>query len=174
MRLRVSPRRFLAAGMAVGIVVGLAQSVGMAQSGKSTSPLIGVWRVAEVTTTGPNARKITNPQPGLLIVTAGHYANERVTSDAPRPELPPADKRTDKQVADAFGPFNANAGTYEIKGNEITAKRMVAKNPATMKAGNFEVDTFRLEGKDTLWVTAKATGDGPVQNPTTIKYIRIE
>src|SRR5262249_32780978 len=156
------------AGITVGILVGLAQGIGVAQS-KSTSPLIGVWRVAEVTVTGPNARKITSPQPGLFIFTARHYALETVTSDAPRPELPPADKRTDKQIVDAFGPFTANAGSYEIKGNEVTNKVIVAKNPGTMKAGRFQIYSFRSEGKDTLWLTQKATDEGPAQDPVTFK-----
>jgi len=50
----------------------------------------------------------------------------------------------------------------------------VAKNPATMKAGRFQTYTFRLEGKDTVWLTQKATDEGPAQNPATIKLRRIE
>jgi hypothetical protein len=156
---------------AVG-VVGVYGIVGMAQ--KSTSPVTGVWRVAEVTTTGQNARKVTAPQPGLYIFTSGHYAIETVNTDSARPDLPPPDKRTDKQIADAFGPFTANAGSYEVKGNEVTFKIEVAKNPATMRAGSFQISTFRLEGKNTLLLTTKANNDGPAQNPFTTKLTRIE
>jgi hypothetical protein len=156
------------------LFAGVSQMVACSSGRTDQSPVVGVWQVAEVTTTGPNARTVTNPQPGLYIFTPGHYAQERVTSDTPRAELPPADQRTDKQAADAFGPFAANAGSYEIKDNEITIKRTVAKDPTAMKAGNLQVLTFRLEGKDALWLTQKASQAGPVQNPTTIKLTRVE
>jgi hypothetical protein len=96
-----------------------------------------------------------------------------VTADAPRPELP-LQGATDKQRADAFGPFTANAGTYAIKGNELTRTIVTAKNPRVMNNGNFEVSTFRMEGKNTLWLISKADGSGPVANPTTVKLTRLE
>ena len=164
--------RVVLAAAAVSMCLGVGQLVTRAQG--KTSPVTGVWKVTEVTTTGPNARKTTNPQPGMIIFTASHYATVRVTSDAPRAELPPPDQRTDKQMAEAFGPFVANAGTYEIKGNEITTKELVAKNPGAMKPGTFVIQTFRMEGKDTLWLTQKANANGPAQNPTTLKLTRIE
>jgi hypothetical protein len=43
-----------------------------------------------------------------------------------------------------------------------------------MKPGNFGVLTFRMEGKDTLWLTPKASDTGPQQNPTTVKLTRVE
>jgi hypothetical protein len=95
-----------------------------------------------------------------------------VTSDTPRPELPL--QATDKQVADAYRPFTANAGTYEIKGDELTYKIIVGKSPETMHEGNFRVVTFRMEGKDTLWLTQKATPAGALTNPTTVKLTRLE
>jgi len=166
-RLPLLNRALIAAGITLALVF-----VGIAQS-KSGSPVLGVWRVAEVTTTGPNGHKNTDPQPGLYIFTARHYAQERVTSDTPRVELPTAG-RTDDQVAEAFVPFNANAGTCDVKGDEIHYKRVIAKNPATMKAGNFEIDTFRMEGNNTLWLTPKETAEGQPPNPATIKLTRIE
>ena len=158
----------------VGVVVGIAEIVGFAQRGSSNSAVIGVLRVAEETTTGPNGRKNTNPQPSVRIFTQRYYSIDEVTSDAPRPELPPQGKATDKQVAEAFGPFTGQAGTYEIKGNELTTKRIAAKNPGTMRSGTFTTVTFRMEGKDTLWTTTKADQDGPIKNPTTTKLTRLE
>ena len=125
-------KRLLTAAVLVGVVVGITQRSGFAQGGSSNSAVIGVWRVSEVTTTGPNGRKNTNPQPGVRIFTQRYYGIDEVTSNAPRPELPPPPKATDKQVAEAFGPFIGQAGTYEIKGNELTTKRIAAKNPGTM------------------------------------------
>jgi hypothetical protein len=172
--MRTSTKWFVAAGLSV-VLIGVVQLLASAQGGVSNSAVVGVWRVSEVTTTGPNGRKITNPQPSVRIFTERYFSVTDVTSDTPRAELPlPAEKRTDKQIADAYGPFSANAGTYEIKGNEITFKRIAAKNPAVMRSGNFATSTFRLEGKDTLWLTGNANDAGPVANPQTVKLTRLE
>ena len=160
--------------LVVGVLIGIAQIVGCAQRGDSNSGVIGVWGVSEITFVGPNERTVTNPQPGIVIITPHYYSRNLVTSDAPRPELPPSDKRTDKQIADAFGPFTANAGTYEIRGNELTTTRIAAKNPAEMRAGNYLTFMFRLEGRDTLWLTSKTDENGPLANPTIVRLTRLE
>jgi hypothetical protein len=43
-----------------------------------------------------------------------------------------------------------------------------------MRNGNFQTVTFRFEGQDTLWLTTKATDDGPTANPVTFTLIRLE
>jgi hypothetical protein len=169
--LRVSRRTAVAAGVLAGLSIGVGRLVGFAQSA-STPDIVGVWRISEVTE--PDGRKGTDPQPSLGIFTPRYYSQNAVTSEAPRPELPPADKQTDKQLADAFGPFRGQAGTYEIKGNEITYRTIVAKNPSAMRPGNFVTDTFRMEGKDMLFLTRKATDAGPARRPTTWKLTRLE
>jgi hypothetical protein len=166
----MSARRLLIAG----VLIGVAEIVGHAQRGNSNSGVIGVWRVSEIAFIGPNDRTLTTPQPGIVILTPRYYSRNLVTSDGPRPVLPPPDKVTDKQIADAFGPFIANAGTYEIRGNELTTTRITAKNPAEMRAGNFLTFTFRLVGRDTLWLTSKRDENGPLANPTAVKLTRLE
>jgi hypothetical protein len=158
----------------VGVLIGIAEIIGHAQRGNSGSDIIGVWRVSEITFIGPNNRTLTTPQPGIVIFTPHYYSRNLVTSDGPRPELPPPDKATEKQIANAFGPFTANAGTYEIRGNELTTKRIAAKNPAEMRAGNYLTFMFRLEGRDTLWLTSKTDENGPLATPTTVKLTRLE
>ena len=165
-------KRLLAAATLVVVVGGITR-IGVAQSGGANSPVIGVWRVSEITRTGPNAGTVKNPQPGIVIFTARHYSIDMVTSDAPRPELP-AQGPTDKQIADAFGPFTGNAGTYAIKGTELTRTPVAAKSPNAMSSGIFQVETIKMEGKDTLWLTPKANRAGPVANPTTLKLTRVE
>jgi hypothetical protein len=165
--------RLVAAGLAC-VLVGMIQAVTLAQRGNANSGIVGVWHASEIISTGPGAKKVTNPQPSVWIFTQRHFSIDAVTSDAPRPELPPQDKRTEKQVADAYGPFTGRAGTYEVKGSELTTKHVVAKNPARMKAGAFTTYTVRFEGKDTLWLAEKATDSGPVANPDTFKLTRLE
>ena len=156
--------------LAMVIVGGVIETI--AQKPSVDSPLVGVWRISERTFTGPNARTITNLQPGIIIITPHYYSNVVVTSETPRTELP--EQPTDKQRLDAFGPFGADAGTYEIKGNEITSHPVVHKNPNRMRAGSFEVDTFRMEGRNTLWLTPRTRDTGPVANPTTTTLTRLE
>jgi hypothetical protein len=135
----------------------------------------GVWRVTRVTTTGPNGRTISNPQPGLYIFTAKHYAMMTAEGDQSRYEIPPgqADRMTTDQLRAAWEPFAANAGTYDLAGDTLTTKAIVAKNQAVMKNGNFQTYSVKMEGK-TLTVTAKATDLGPAQNPTSYKLTRVE
>jgi hypothetical protein len=148
-----------------GAIVVIAQSGG--------APVVGVWRIAEITYKGPNARTVTTPQPGIRIFTATHYSVTQVTSDGPRARIP--DKgATDKQLLEQFGPLNVSAGTYQITGDEIRLVRIVGKTANTMEPGNFASFTFRMEGKNTLWMTQKATDVGPVANPQTIKLTRLE
>src|SRR5688572_23938001 len=99
-------RHFAAAVVGAILVVGAA--IAAQEGGRSTPSIVGVWKAAEVTITGPNARKIMEPQPDLHIFTRRHYSNMAVTADKPRPELPEGQKASDKQLADAFGPFLAN------------------------------------------------------------------
>ena len=167
----VITKRLLATAIVV-VLVGIAQVVGTAQSGSAKSPVIGVWRVSELTITGPNARTNTSPQPSLFIFTPRYYSIEEVTSDAPRPELP-QQGATDKERADAFGPFTANAGTYDIKGNELMATIVTAKNPNAMR-NTSQVFTFKMDGKNTLLLTQTSGLNGPFPNPVTRKLTRVE
>jgi hypothetical protein len=144
-----------------------------AQAAAANSPVVGVWRVAEIAVTGPNASTIKTPQPGLVIFTQRHYSIDMVTSEGPRADVS-TQGATDKQRADAFGWFTANAGAYTVKGDELTNTIIAAKNPATMSSGSFQVYTFKTEGKSTLWLISKASRTGPVANPTTIKLTRVE
>jgi hypothetical protein len=160
-------KRFLAAAFVLlcGTVIAFAQ--------RGASPVIGVWKVSEITYTGPKARTVTNPQPGIRIFTATYYSVNQVTSEAPRPLLP-ATGATDKQLLEVFGPLNVSAGTYQITGDEIRLTRIVGKTANTMTPGNFASFTFRMDGKNTLWMTPKATETGAVANPQTIKMTRLE
>jgi hypothetical protein len=163
--------RLVVVSLALTLVLVYGSLIALAQRG--ASPVVGVWKVAEVTFTGPKARTLTNPQPGIRIFTASHYSVNQVTSEGPRPLLPETGA-TDKQLLDAFGPLNVSAGTYQIVGDEIRLTRVVGKTANTMKPGNFMTFTFRMDGKNTLWMTSKASDEGTVPNPQTTKLTRLE
>jgi hypothetical protein len=139
-----------------------------------SNPLQGVWRVTEVTTTGPKGATLSSPQPGFYIFTGKHYSIVTVNSSAARPDLPQeTDTATKEQLLASWGEFTAQTGTYEIKGSEVTFRALAAKNPSAMKAGNFSVSTFKVEG-GTLTLVNKANQNGPANNPTTRKMTKVE
>ena len=143
-----------------------------AQSRASQTCIKGVWRAAEIRYTGPNARTVSNPQPWFVIFTDKHLASIGVTSDAPRRELPPADKQTDKDLADAFRSLQAYAATYDVSGGEFTRTNIVAANPNAMRL--VATTSFKCEGNDVLWWTQNRAATGPIANPTTWKFVRLE
>jgi hypothetical protein len=161
--------------MILGAIVTLVSAAAVAQSRSSSQSTIqGVWQVSEVTAASPKPATNTKPEPGLYIFTAKHYSIVRITGDKPRPNLPDAvQKATAAELLAVWNPFAANAGTYEVSGGNLTTRPMVAKNPAAMSTGAFNVSAFKIEG-NTLWLTAVRNQSGPVQNPATIKLTRIE
>lgn len=162
----------MAAG--IGSVLLLTLMVGLTLAGQqrpSGPSLKGVWRHAEITTTGPNARTI-KVQAGLLILTDKYFSVTRETSDTPRRELPP-DKATDKDLAEAFRGFVGQAGTYEVTGGELTYRYVVTLFPNQMRRPSFTTFTYKRDG-DTLYLTQKANQNGPLANPSTFRYVRVE
>src|SRR5262245_14906887 len=51
-----------------------------------------------------------------------------------------------------------NAGAYEMSGNQVTIRPVVAKIPVVMKPGAYEVYEFKIEG-NTLTLTSAATSE---------------
>jgi len=121
-----------------------------------------VWRESERTFRAPVAKTDTHREPSVVIFTKGHYSIAMVLADAPRPRL--SREATDRQKVDAYQSFLRLAGTYEINGGKLTLKHVVAMGPNLMD-GSTEVDTFRMEGHDTLWITGKTD---------TVKLTRLE
>jgi len=153
-------------------VVGL--SIAVAQQRSASAPSIqGAWRLSEAVSTGPNAATNRQPQPGFIIFTAKHYAQVTVTGAKPRPDVADFAKATADELRGTWGPFTANAGTYEVSGDTLTTRALVAKNPGVMSAGNYSVRSMKLEG-NTLTLTQTRTHAGPTVNPTTIKLTRAE
>jgi hypothetical protein len=138
-------RRLVVAGMVL-MTVAVLGAQWLTVQAQTPINIQGVWRITEVTFTGPNARTDTNPQPGLHLYRRRHFSLTAVTG--------------------------ARAGTYEIKGNELITRPVTSPNPNVM--GNVFTTTIRLEG-DALWITQKQSGpDGPAVNPVTAKLTRVK
>jgi hypothetical protein len=154
--------------------VGLVSSQGTA--GPSTRASIqGVWRIVEATITGPGARTIAfTERPNLTIITARHYSRVEVQADGPRQVLADVSKATADELRAVWGPFVAEAGTYELtSGGLITMRPIASKNPAVMGPGVFITYSYKLEG-DTLSLTQQRNQNGPFANPFTLKLQRVE
>lgn len=137
-----------------------------------TAPLAGAWKTTEVVLTGPGARTVTNLQT-LTLFTATHFARVEDRAEGPRPMLADPAKATADDLRAAWGPFFAEAGTYEITDGELTMRPTVSKNAAAMNGSAFTVYAFTISG-NSVKLTSKRNQAGPLPNPSTITAIRIE
>jgi hypothetical protein len=160
--------------LVVVLTAGLLTSQGIAGQPKRES-MQGVWQVVEVTITGPGARTIAFAErPNLTIITARHYSRVEVQADGPRPIPADVTKASADELRAVWGPFVAEAGTYEVTtGNLVTMRPIASKNPAVMGPGVFITYSYKLDG-DTMWLTQQRNQNGPFANPVTFKAVRVE
>lgn len=128
----------------------------------------GVWKTVEfMVSGGPNAgRHTSDVQPGLLFITGRHHSMTLVMGFAPRPQL--NESSSAEELAKVWGPFTANAGTYQIKDSTFSYTPVVAKNPGVMSGATLTAG-FRIRA-DSMWLTAK----DPDGIETRIKWVRID
>lgn len=108
----------------------------------------GAWRVAHVNFRGLD---FDTTEPDLLLFTDGHYAAVSVRGEGewePLPEDP-----TDEERLASLDRFFANAGSYELVGNEIRMSVIVSKSSRVTAEGPENIATFELQGDDTLIIT---------------------
>ena len=78
----------------------------------------GVWRTLEVVVPGAAGRTF-KPDATLAIFHGRHYSRVEVHAEQPRPLLgDPADASAD-QLRAVWGPFVAEAGTFEVSGSDV-------------------------------------------------------
>ena len=124
------------------------------------SAVEGVWKQVHVTTANLD---FDTTQPSILLFTAGHYAALTVRGTEPRETFP--EEPTDEQRLAAWSRFFANAGTYEVTGNEIHTKVIVARDPNATAEQVERSSTFEVDG-DTMVRT--------FSNGVVVTYTRIE
>lgn len=125
-----------------------------------TTEVEGVWKLVHVTTAEGD---FDSPQPSILLFTAGHYAAVSVRGTEPRETFP--EEPTDEQRLAAWRRFFASAGTYEVSGNEIHTKVIVARNPNLTAEQAERSSTFEVDG-DTMLRT--------LSSGVVLTYTRIE
>jgi hypothetical protein len=157
------------------VVVAVLALTSLSLLAQSKPSIQGVWRIAEVTTTGPNAYTNKSPQPGLYIFTAKHYSLVRDTAREVRPAIKDITNPTAAEALATFNPFQGQAGTYEVSGTTLKVTPAVAKvPPASGKYGTTASYSLKMQG-ETLWLTQVLGNRGtPVANPGTIRLTRVE
>src|SRR3990172_7152523 len=104
----------------------------------------GVWREAEIAVTGANASTVQNPQPSLYIFTPTHYAMLGTFGENARALYKAFDSTNEEKIA-AYDSFWGNAGAYELAGDTVTIRPIIARVPNFM-TGGFSRYQFRLDG----------------------------
>jgi hypothetical protein len=127
------------------------------------NPLQGAWQV-------------TNPgggtaMAGVFIFCGKHYSMMAASAD--RPDITDLSKASADEMRALYGPMVGNAGVYEIAGNMVTIRPIVAKIPVVMKAGAYEVYEFKIEN-NTLTLTQRRNVRGPVERGAMWTLTRVE
>ena len=140
-----------------------------------TGSLQGVWQTVEIAIAGANPRTITvaDPRQYLTIITSKYYSRTEVQAEGARPILVDSSKASADELRAVWGPFVAEAGTYEVSGNTVTMHPQASKSPAAMAPGAFIISTFKMDG-NTLWLAQQRNQAGPYANPVTFKLVRVE
>jgi hypothetical protein len=156
------------------LCLGLLASQG-AEAQPTRTSIQGVWHVVEARISGPAARTISFAErPNLTIITEKHYSRVEVQADGPRPMPADVAKASADELRAAWGPFVAEAGTYEATaGGLITMRPIASKNPAVMGPGVFITYAYKLDA-NTLTITQQRNQNGPFPNPFTLKLVRVE
>jgi Lipocalin-like domain len=125
------------------------------------SPLQGAWQVMNP----------ANGMAGIFIFSGKHYSMMAASTD--RPDITDLSSATADDLRALYGPMVGNAGVYEIAGNQVTIRPVVAKIPIVMKPGAYEVYEFKIENNN-LTLTQRRNVRGPVERGTVWTLTRVE
>ena len=146
------------------LLIGLVASENSAVQSQTKTQVEGVWKLVEVQVPPKNpaekATTITNPQPGLLILTKGYYSLVAVREERPTfaPAKDPANLTDAEKIAryEQWRAFAANSGTYEVKGSMLMLHPIVAKNVEVMTSTTPITWELKQEGPNSLWLIPSA------------------
>ena len=162
---KISRHRFFIGALVVVVCLSLPAQ----QQPVVKTSIQGVWRVVEETAGG---RTITNPNPGFIIYTAKYFSVVTEAQDIKRPDVTDVDNATAQQLLAMWGPFAAQFGTYEVKGDLLTLNILVAKNPSLM--GTKQVQRFKVDGNTLTTEPFRDPGGTPLSKPISLKLTRVE
>src|SRR5262245_30973712 len=113
----------------------------------------------------------SNGMAGIFIFSGKHYSMMAASTE--RPDIPDLSKATADEMRALYGPMVGNAGVYEIAGNQVTIRPVVAKIPIVMKPGAYEIYEFKVENNN-LTLTQRRNVRGPVERGTVWTLARVE
>ena len=125
------------------------------------NPLQGAWQVMNP----------ANGMAGIFIFSGKHYSMMAASTD--RPDITDLSSATANDLRALYGPMVGNAGVYEIAGNQVTIRPVVAKIPIVMKPGAYEVYEFKVENNN-LTLTQRRNVRGPVERGAVWTLTRVE
>ena len=131
----------------------------------------GAWQLQEIRTADGKATKFSNANQYLF--TNGHFSIIRIEGDTPR-STESWTTMTPDQVVDTYvKQFSASGGSYALKGETLTMKTTIAKNPNIMTRGDWISYAVTFDG-DTITLTAESTNEGPIKNPMAMTLVRLD
>jgi hypothetical protein len=135
------------------------------------STIEGIWQMSEYSFSSPDSSWINkSPQPSLFIFIKDYYSYMYVSDNEPRPLMPEGATRstlTDEQFRKIFLGIIANSGKYDLVGNKLTIRPIVALEPNLMGGAYIEHE-YKMDG-DTMWLTRAVTNGNRL-----LKLIRLE
>ena len=142
------------------LFLGLIASQNSTVQSQTKTQVEGVWKLSEVLVPPKNPAEkgttITNPQPGLMILTKGYYSLLVVREERPAfaPAKDPANLTDAEKIAryEQWRSFTANSGTYEVKGSMLMLHPIVAKSVEVMTRGTPINWELKVEGPNSLWL----------------------
>ena len=150
----------------------LVATVSRVKASESREAFEGVWKTVEVVVPGPTPQTF-KAAATLAIFHGKHYSRVEVHAEGALPMLKDPATASADELRAAWGPFVAEAGTFDVTGNNtVTMQATVAKNPAAMMSGATSACTYQRNG-DTLILTQTRTPSGPGA-PLKIKLLRVE
>jgi len=150
-------RIFLGALIGMSLLTAIPSSIMSA----AENPLQGAWQVMNP----------TNAMAGIFIFSGKHYSMMAASTE--RPDITDLSKATADEMRALYGPMVGNAGVYEIAGNQVTIRPVVAKIPIVMKPGAYEMYEFKVENNN-LTLTQRRNVRGPVESGTVWTLTRVE
>ncbi len=167
-------RCFDAAALVALVFAVACQQSPSSEPASPANELVGVWSLTAVDP-GDGSPVIEPSQPGLYIFANEHYSAVFAPGVDPRIKAEVSFQPTQEEMVALYETIIVNTGTYEINGNAVTFRPVIAKSPGFV--GGHQASTFRVEG-DTLVLTTgtiqASDGVSPTNVAGSLTLVRVE
>jgi Lipocalin-like domain len=159
-----------AINLSIGILISALFHASSVIGQVNTSSIQGSWETIELKVTSKDSTKTSTPFRSILIFSDKFYSTTSASVDRPSwPTIPNGEKVSYENLSNAYQNFTSNAGHYEIKGDSIIYKIIVAKSPNYMNDIKTYSQAFTLQGDKLITLSTSASGQ-----KTTTTYKRLQ